>query len=150
MRHEIARDRSRSLEIARDRSRSLEIFTVYPPWRRVCPCSNETTSGVGRCVVLKNMFDRLSDEAQSNPNYFTELADDVRQECSKMGTVIHAAADKWSNGFVYLKLLAHTEAARVKEVMHGRRARRKKCRATPRAVGADDRGVRSPQVLCEE
>ena len=29
-------------------------------------------------VVLKNMFDRLSDEAQSNPNYFTELAEDVR------------------------------------------------------------------------
>ena len=73
--------------------------------------------------MLKNMFDRLSDEAQSNANYFTELADDVRQECSKMGTVLHAAADKWSNGFVYLKLLAHTEAARVKEVMHGRRAR---------------------------
>ncbi len=92
------------------------------------------------------MFDRLSDEAQSNPNYFTELADDVRQECSKMGTVLHAAADKWSNGFVYLKLLAHTEAARVKEVMHGRRARRhRKCRATPRAVGGDDHGVRSPR-----
>ena len=47
-----------------------------------------------RCVVLKNMFDRLSDEAQSNPNYFTELADDVRGECARLGTVLFAAADK--------------------------------------------------------
>jgi len=73
-----------------------------------------------RCVVLKNMFDRLSDEAQNNPNFFTEMAEDVRSEASKTGTVLHAAADKWSNGFVYLKMLAHTEAARIKELMHGR------------------------------
>jgi len=93
--------------------------TAPPPQQH----HNNSTTATCRCVVLKNMFDRLSDEAQSNANYFTELADDVRQECTKMGTVLHAAADKWSNGFVYLKLLAHTEAARVKEVMHGRRAR---------------------------
>jgi len=73
-----------------------------------------------RCVVLKNMFDRLSDEASSNPNFFAELAEDVRGECAKLGTVLHASADKWSNGFVYLKMLTHAEAARVKERMHGR------------------------------
>lgn len=73
-----------------------------------------------RCIILKNMFDRLSDEAQSNPNFFLELADDVRGECGKMGTVLHCAADKWSNGFVYVKMLAHTEAIRVSEVMNGR------------------------------
>jgi len=44
----------------------------------------------------------------------------VRAECLKMGTVLHCAADKWSNGFVYVKMLAHTEAMRVSEVMQGR------------------------------
>ena len=73
-----------------------------------------------RCVVLKNMFDRLSDEAMSNPNFFTELAEDVRGECAKLGTVLFCAADKWSNGFVYVKMLTNGEAARLIEVMHGR------------------------------
>merc|ERR1712087_332596 len=73
-----------------------------------------------RCLVLKNMFDRLSDEAQNDANFFTELAEEVRVESSKLGTVIHCAAHKWSNGFVYVKMLAHTEAERVKDRMHGR------------------------------
>ena len=73
-----------------------------------------------RCLVLKNMFDRLSDEAQSNPNFFAELADEVRGECARHGTVLHLQCDKWSNGFVYIKMLANAEAARVLELMHGR------------------------------
>jgi len=73
---------------------------------RVAATIGQETS-TSRCVVLKNMFDRLSDEAQSNPNFFREIAEDVRSEVSKMGTVIHCAADKWSNGFVYCKLLTH-------------------------------------------
>ena len=76
--------------------------------------------GESRCVVLKNMFDRLSDEAASNPNFFAELAEDVRGECAKLGTVLYCAADKWSNGFVYVKMLGPAEAARLIEVMHGR------------------------------
>ena len=74
-----------------------------------------------RCVVLKNMFDRLCDEAQRDPDaFFKELADDVRQECARLGTVLFAGADRWSNGFVYVKMLANSEAARVIELMHGR------------------------------
>ena len=74
-----------------------------------------------RCVVLKNMFDRLCDEAQRDPDaFFKELADDVRQECARLGTVLYVGADKWSNGFVYIKMLANSEAARVIELMHGR------------------------------
>ena len=44
----------------------------------------------------------------------------MRGECAKLGTVLYCAADKWSNGFVYIKMLANAEAARVLEVMHGR------------------------------
>ena len=73
-----------------------------------------------RCVVLKNMFDRLSDEVTSNPNFFDELAEDVRGECAKLGTVIFCGCDRWSNGFVYVKMLANAEAVRVLELMDGR------------------------------
>lgn len=73
-----------------------------------------------RCVVLKNMFDRLAEEVESNPNFFEELANDVRGECTRLGTVLFCQADKWSNGFVYIKMLANAEAARVLELMHGR------------------------------
>ena len=44
----------------------------------------------------------------------------MRSECARLGTVLFTAADKWSNGFVYVKMLANSEAARVIEVMHGR------------------------------
>ena len=82
--------------------------------------SSATSAEGSRCLVLKNMFDRLSDEAQSNPNFFQELADEVRGECARHGTVLHLQCDKWSNGFIYLKLLSHPEAARLRDTMHGR------------------------------
>ena len=41
-------------------------------------------SGELRCVVLKNMFDRLSDEAQSNPDFYPSLEADVRSEVAKV------------------------------------------------------------------
>jgi len=84
------------------------------------PGSVDLGGSDSRCVVLKNMFDRLSEEATSNPRFFDELADDVRGECAKLGTVLFCTADKWSNGFVYIKMLANAEAARVLELMHGR------------------------------
>jgi hypothetical protein len=31
-----------------------------------------------RCLAFKNMFDRLSPEATSNPNFFAEIVEDVR------------------------------------------------------------------------
>jgi len=74
-----------------------------------------------RCVVLKNMFDRLSDDVTADPDaFYKTLANDVRTEASKLGTVVHVAPDRWSNGFVYIKMLAHSEAARLKQAMHGR------------------------------
>ncbi len=83
-----------------------------------------------RCVVLKNMFDRLAEEVTANPNFFTELAEDVRGECSKLGTVLFCGCDRWSNGFVYVKMLSAPEAARVIEVMHGRFFAKNKILAT--------------------
>jgi len=93
------------------------------------------SSDGSRCVVIKNMFDRLSEEATSNPQFFSELADDVRGECAKRGTVIFCTCDKWSNGFVYIKMLSAPEADRVVEVMDGRYFARNKIIATK--IGED-------------
>jgi len=86
----------------------------------VAPGAVDLGGSDSRCVVLKNMFDRLSEEVGSNPNFFAELADDVRGEAARLGTVLFCSADKWSNGFVYIKMLANAEATRVLEVMDGR------------------------------
>lgn len=83
--------------------------------------SLQAAANESRCVVLKNMFDRLCEEAQSDPDgFFKELAEDVRGECQKLGTVLFVGADKWSNGFVYVKMLTNPEASRVMDLMHGR------------------------------
>ena len=66
------------------------------------------------------MFDRLSEEARSDPNFFTELEKDVRGECAKLGLVLHCACDKWSNGFVYVKMMQVDDATRLRDRMHGR------------------------------
>ena len=40
---------------------------------------------------------------------FEELSEDVRGEAAKLGTVLFCQCDKWSNGFVYVKMLAANE-----------------------------------------
>ena len=59
----------------------------------------------------------------------------VRGECARHGTVLHLQCDKWSNGFIYLKLLSHPEAARLRDTMHGRYFARNKiiCATTTEA-----------------
>ena len=61
---------------------------------RVAATIGQETS-TSRCVVLKNMFDRLSDEAQSNPNFFREIAEDVR---ASQGPQSARACTTWRNG----------------------------------------------------
>lgn len=68
------------------------------------------------------MFDRLSDEA-SAPNFYSELEQDVATECSKLataGAVLHCAADRWSNGFVYVRFEAVRDCVAEVSRMDGR------------------------------
>lgn len=62
-------------------SHPLVACTHSPPSE--CPPFQLQSAAVGlaqaaeaasRCIILKNMFDRLSEEAQSNPNFFLEVA----------------------------------------------------------------------------
>ena len=53
---------------------------------------------------------------QANPNFYTSLETDVRGEVGKVGSVLHVACDKWSNGFVYVKMFTAHDAQRLKDV----------------------------------
>ena len=57
------------------------------------------SSGELRCVVLKNMFDRLSDEAQSNPDFYASLETDVRGEVAKVGSELLGDCDSTISPF---------------------------------------------------
>lgn len=46
-----------------------------------------------QCLLLKNMFDA---SAQTEPEWEKEVAEDVRDECSKFGAVLHLHVDKAS------------------------------------------------------
>ena len=43
-----------------------------------------------------------------------------RGEVTKVGSVLHVACDKWSNGFIYVKMFTAQDAQRLKDLMHGR------------------------------
>jgi hypothetical protein len=76
------------------------------------------------------MFDRLSDEAQQ-PSFYTELEADVKHECSALATapVLHVAADRWSNGFVYVKFEALRDCVSALARLDGRFFARQRIRA---------------------
>ncbi|XP_039138661.1 RNA-binding protein 39-like [Dioscorea cayenensis subsp. rotundata] len=69
------------------------------------------------CLLLKNMFDP-SIEAQ--PDFDIDIKEDVRDECSKFGTVKHIFVDKNSAGFVYLRFDSPTAAINAQHALHGR------------------------------
>eukprot|EP00026_Physarum_polycephalum_P006305 Phypoly_transcript_06347.p1 GENE.Phypoly_transcript_06347~~Phypoly_transcript_06347.p1 ORF type:complete len:292 (+),score=44.19 Phypoly_transcript_06347:904-1779(+) len=52
------------------------------------------------CILLKNMFDPST---ETDPDFHLDIRDDVIEECSKYGTVVHAFVDKDTQGHVYLK-----------------------------------------------
>jgi RNA-binding protein 39 len=53
-----------------------------------------------QCLLLKNMFDASQ---QTEPNWVNEVAEDVREECSKFGAVLHVHVDKSSQVRVFLE-----------------------------------------------
>jgi len=64
------------------------------------PSSPTALSPPTTCILLKNMFDPAS---ESEPNWEVDIKEDVRDECSKFGTVAHIHVEKDSPGFVYMK-----------------------------------------------
>mmetsp|Transcript_19465 Transcript_19465/g.37288 ORF Transcript_19465/g.37288 Transcript_19465/m.37288 type:complete len:572 (-) Transcript_19465:848-2563(-) len=53
-----------------------------------------------RCLLLKNLFDAA---AETEPEWWIDIAEDVKEECGRHGPVDHIFVDKDSKGFVYLR-----------------------------------------------
>ncbi|CAK0743154.1 hypothetical protein CVIRNUC_001447 [Coccomyxa viridis] len=69
------------------------------------------------CLLLKNMF---NPSEETEPNWDEDIARDVKEECSKYGTVNHAHVDKNSKGFVYLQFQSGEGAMAAQKALHGR------------------------------
>ncbi|URE27997.1 hypothetical protein MUK42_34819 [Musa troglodytarum] len=69
------------------------------------------------CILLRNMFDPRS---ETQPDFDLEIQEDVREECSKFGAVMHIYVDKNSIGWVYLRFDGAASAANCQIAMHGR------------------------------
>ncbi|KAK7067779.1 RNA-binding protein 39 [Halocaridina rubra] len=71
-----------------------------------------------QCFLLSNMFDPST---ESNPNWADEIKDDVLEECSKHGGVLHIFVDRQSaQGNVYVKCPTIATAAASVSALHGR------------------------------
>jgi len=70
------------------------------------------------CFMLTNMFDPTS---ESNPEWESEIKDDVIDECSAHGGAVHVHVDKTApQGNVYVKVLNPTTASLAVNALHGR------------------------------
>ncbi|KAL7637443.1 UNVERIFIED_CONTAM: hypothetical protein RMT77_012171 [Armadillidium vulgare] len=71
-----------------------------------------------QCFLLSNMFDPSS---ENNPNWATEISDDVIEECNKHGGVLHVFVDRQSaQGNVYVKCPTIATAVAAVNSLHGR------------------------------
>lgn len=69
------------------------------------------------CVQLKNMFDPAS---ETEDGWDLDIREDVQEECSNHGAVLHVHVDKNSLGHVYLKMDSVDAATKVANTLNGR------------------------------
>ena len=70
-----------------------------------------------QCLLLKNMFDPAE---ETEPEWWIDIGEDVKDECSKHGPVSHIHVDKESRGFVYLRFGSTEGASAARLALHGR------------------------------
>ena len=63
------------------------------------------------------MFDPAE---ETEPEWWIDIGEDVKDECSKHGPVSHIHVDKESRGFVYLKFGSTEGASAARQALHGR------------------------------
>lgn len=87
------------------------------PTQIVSPIASEPIGNPSECLLLKNMFDPAT---EADPEFDTDIKDDVQEECSHYGRVKHIYVDKDSAGYVYLRFESVEAAARAQQAMHKR------------------------------
>jgi RNA-binding protein 39 len=69
------------------------------------------------CLLLKNMFDAAS---ETEPDWWIDIGQEVKEECSRFGPVRHVFVDKNSAGFVYLRFETVAASAAAQQALHTR------------------------------
>ncbi|XP_014288666.1 RNA-binding protein 39 isoform X2 [Halyomorpha halys] len=92
-------------------------LNVAVPGSMTSMASNIAPPIATQCFMLSNMFDPTT---ETNPNWDSEIRDDVIEECNKHGGVLHVYVDKASAGNVYVKCPTITTAVAAVNSLHGR------------------------------
>ncbi len=69
------------------------------------------------CILLKNMFDPAT---ETEPDWWVDIGQDVKEECGKYGPVRHVFVDKDSEGHVYLRFATVAAASAARQALHTR------------------------------
>ncbi|DBA03983.1 TPA: hypothetical protein N0F65_010636 [Lagenidium giganteum] len=73
------------------------------------------------CFVVKNMFDVMMEKKSGNPDWHVEIQEDVQDECSNYGTVLHTFVEKEKDGGLVYVLFDNVQSASVAaNKLHGR------------------------------
>jgi RNA-binding protein 39 len=70
-------------------------------------------------LILKNMFDPDDPDVKNDPEFFTDVHEDVHAECSKHGAVAKLWVDQ-AQAFVWVKFEQPTMSTAAKNALHGR------------------------------
>uniref|UniRef100_A0A0C9S7S7 TSA: Wollemia nobilis Ref_Wollemi_Transcript_12845_2365 transcribed RNA sequence n=1 Tax=Wollemia nobilis TaxID=56998 RepID=A0A0C9S7S7_9CONI len=93
----------------------LQNSTMVVP--AVAPAAVDPIGVPSDCLLLKNMFDPKN---ETEPDFDLDIKEDVQDECSKFGAVLHIFVDKYSSGHVYLRFDNATSAVGAQRALHGR------------------------------
>ncbi|GAU96498.1 hypothetical protein RvY_07933 [Ramazzottius varieornatus] len=82
------------------------------------PAASPAAPIATQCFMLSNMFDP---KTETDPDWDQELAQEIVDECSQYGGVVHVSVDKNSpEGLVYVKSVSISAAALAVQHLHGR------------------------------
>ena len=79
--------------------------------------STPKTQSSSSCIQLSNMYDP---DEETSTHWEFEIADDIREECVKMGKIMHLFVQKNKNGDVYVRFQDSKAAQQAIEVFNGR------------------------------
>jgi RNA recognition motif-containing protein len=79
--------------------------------------ASEPNEGPTRTILLKNMFDPAQ---ESEDDWPSDIREDVIEECSKYGQVLHCYVEKDSMGHVYVKFETANAAQGAHSSLNGR------------------------------
>ncbi|ETW45762.1 hypothetical protein PFMALIP_06176 [Plasmodium falciparum MaliPS096_E11] len=85
------------------------------------PSTNNINNNVTTNLVLSNMFSSNDENIGSDPDFFNDILEDVKEECSKYGKVVNIWLDtKNIDGKIYIKYSNNDESLKSFQFLNGR------------------------------